>query len=474
MVMGELATQTDVFVIGAGPGGYIAAIRAAQLGKQVTIVDRGEAGGTCLNEGCIPSKAIIYIANSVDHFKNAGSMGIIAHDMKVDIPKMQEWKNGVVKKLTTGIESIFKSYDIEFVKGTAFFETSNRAAVQTEKGTRAFEFKKAIISTGAQPHVLPGFEFDGQTIISSKESLELDKAPANLVIIGGGFIASEMGCAYNKLGSNVTIVEASDRIMMRFDADAVEVVYKKMLRKGINVMLNTKAVKLEKTAGGAIVTVSQKDRGEIKLNADKVLVATGVVPDTKDLRLQNTKVKLDAQGHIIIDKQCRTSDSSIFAVGDVTGSPKLAHRAYHQGKIVAEVIAGMKSAFDNRTIPNAVFCDPELAFAGMSENEAKASGRELAIGKFPFSASGRALTTNRPDGFAKVIADKQTGEILGIWIVGTHASNLISEASLAIEMGAVLEDLATTIHPHPTLSEVIGEAADAALGKCCHLPKQKK
>ena len=473
MVMGDIASGCDVLVIGAGFGGYVAAIRAAQLGKEVVLVEReGEKGlgGTCLNNGCIPSKALIYAAGIAHAAKGAGEMGINAGSLAVDMQKMQAWKQGVVDKLRTGVGMLCKRYGVQFVQGEVFFKSSGSVGIRGEKGISTVEFGHAIIASGAAHMQHPKLAFDGRNVISSTEALKLAEVPRELLVVGGGYIALEIGTLFAKLGSKVTIVHRSERILRGVDDEVVDVVLKRLPALGIELMLNSEVDGVEEGAGGKLkVSVREKGKEAVKLGADKVLVAIGNAASTAGLGLENTQVQLDEKGFVKVDGKMRTQDHKIFAVGDAVGAPMLAHKASRQGKVAAEVIAGLESSFCNKVVPSVVFCEPEVAGAGLTESEAAAQGKEVVIGKFPFRALGRALAMNSPEGFVKVVAEKDTGCVLGVHIVGPDAGELISEAALAIEMGAVLEDLAFTIHPHPTLPEALNEAAEAALGKAIHI-----
>ncbi|HIH16704.1 MAG TPA: dihydrolipoyl dehydrogenase [Candidatus Diapherotrites archaeon] len=480
MVMGELAEQFDVAVLGAGPGGYVAAIRAAQLGKHVVVIDPAGIqglGGVCLHAGCIPSKAIIYASTVASTLENAMALGFDVGKGcgkgAVDLKKLQEWKNNVVRKLDTGIAGLFTQLGVETITGKAFFQSSNRVGIEGEKASiHAVEFKKCIIATGGSPISLPGLAFDGSTVLSSAEALDLDFAPEEFVVVGGGYIGVELGTAFQRFGSRVTLIEFGERILPGLDPDLVAVVEQRIRAAGVKIVTKAKATGVEKKGKKLVVQVETAN-GKLEVSADKVLVAVGRKTDARALKLENTRVQLDEKGLIKVDAQGRTTDSSIFAVGDITPGPALAHKAYRQGKVAAEALAGLKSAFDNRCVPLVVFSSPELAVAGLGEAEARQKGRSVVVGKFPYSASGRALSVNRSEGFVKVVGDAKTHELLGVSIVGVQASNLISEASLAIECGALLEDVAHTIHPHPTLSEMIAEACEDALGECTHLPFKK-
>ncbi|VVB90061.1 Dihydrolipoyl dehydrogenase [uncultured archaeon] len=469
MVMGDLVTGCDVLVVGGGPGGYTAAIRAAQLGKDVLLVEKHDLGGVCVYRGCIPSKTLIHAANFIYDIKNPGNIGIKT-SVEFDYKKIQAWRFEVVKKLRDGITHLCKKYGVQVMKGEAFFESSNKARVTLPDGeTSTIQFEKAVIATGSRSSDFPGYPYDGKFVINSNDALGLMKVPEEMVIIGAGYISIELGTMYAKLGTRIRIIQRSSRILTKFDPELVEVVSQKMKKLGMEVYYNSSPQGMRKEKDKAIVTIADNTGKKTDLQADKIMVAVGVKPNSENLGLENTKVELDNKGFIKVDDKRRTTDHEIFAVGDVAGAPLLAHKAFREGKVAAEVIAGLPSAFDNRAIPATVFSDPEIATVGLGEESARKAGFEISTGKFPFRASGSALTIDRPEGFVKVVANKKTGEILGIHIVGTHASMLISEASHTIEMAALLEDLAGTIHPHPTLPEMLAEASEVALGKAIHL-----
>ncbi|MBU90314.1 dihydrolipoyl dehydrogenase [Candidatus Woesearchaeota archaeon] len=461
--------KAEVVVIGAGPGGYVAAIRLAQLNKRVILVENDKLGGICLNYGCIPSKAMSYASDFLDKIKNSSNMGINAGKVTMDFKKMQEWKNGITTKLNKGIEFLCRKNNVNIVKGTAFFESSNRLKITGDKDISYIDFEKAIIAVGSKPVELPNFEFDGKKIISSKEALYLDKIPKNLVVIGAGYIGMELGTVYAKLGSKVCIVEMADQILPGFDKTIVNVLQKNLEKLNVKIYVDTKADKIENNK----VSVNSKEKRQILLDADNVLVAVGRKPNTKDLGLENTGVKLDKKEFIEVDDNLMTNDENIYAIGDVSTGPMLAHKASMQGKLVAEIIAGNKNSYKNIIVPSVVFTDPEIAAVGLSEEEAKDKGVRIKTGKFPFIVSSRAMTRNETEGFVKMIANEKDNKILGVQIVGSEASDLISEAALAIKMKATLEDLALTIHPHPTLSESLMEAAEATMGKAIHILNPK-
>lgn len=467
MVMGDIETGCDVLVIGGGPGGYAAAIRASQLGKDVILVEKYDLGGTCVYRGCIPSKTLIHAANVIYDIRNPGNIGIKS-SVEFDYKKIQQNRFGVVKKLRDGIAALCKKYGVQVMKGEAYFESSDKARITLQDGTNStYKFGNAIIATGSHPQEFPGFPFDGKFIIDSNDALGLMKVPDDIVIIGAGYISVELGTMFAKLGTKVKIVQRSPRILSRFDPELVEVVSQKMKKLGIEIYFNSKFQGLSKENTRAVVTISDDIGKKTELTADKVLVAIGLRPNNENIGLENTKVELSESGFIKVNEEQRTTDPKIYAVGDIAGPPFLAHKALRGGKVAAEVIAGMPSAFDNRAMPLTIFSDPEIAVVGLDEESAIKSGFEIKTGKFPFRASGSALTMDRTDGFVKVVA-KTNGEILGIHIVGVNASMLIGEASHSIEMAAFLEDMAGTLHPHPTLCEALAEAAEAALGKVIH------
>ena len=461
--------RTEVVVIGAGPGGYVAAIRLAQLGKKVVLVDDDKLGGICLNYGCIPSKAMISASGLFNKIKQSSKIGIKTGKVTIDFSKMQEWKDGIVSKLNKGTEFLCKKNNVTIVKGTAVFENSNRLKISNGKNSSYIDFKKAIIATGSKPVELPNFKFDDKKIISSRGALYLKEIPENLVVIGGGYIGLEIGTIYAKLGSKVSIVEMEDQILPGFDKNAVNVVQKNLEKLDVNIYLNTKADKIENNK----IAIDSKEKGKVLLDADKVLVAVGRHPNTKNLGLENTKVKLNEKEFVEVDKNLMTDDENIYAIGDISVGPMLAHKASMQGKIAAGIIAGEKVSYENVVVPAVVFTDPEIASVGLSEEEAEDKGLKVKIGKFPFSVSSRAMTREETQGFVKVIANEADDKIIGVQIVGSDASDLISEAALAIKMNSTIEDLASTIHPHPTLSESLMEASEATMGKAIHILKLK-
>ncbi len=462
-------TNVDLLVIGAGPGGYPAAIRAGQLGLKTLIVEKSMWGGTCLNIGCIPSKALITAGKTVEKTKKASVMGITVEGVSVDMKQMQAWKGGIVHKMTSGVRGLCKGNGCAMETGTATFTGPTTARVTPVDG-EAYDvtFGHAVIATGSVPIQIPAFPFDEQDILSSTGALDLDHVPARVVVIGGGYIGLEMGQMLNKLGSEITVVEMGDQVMPGFDPEIVQVIARSLKKSGVTTHLNARAEGWRRDGDDLVVTVGT-EQGPQELRCDKVLVTVGRKPYSEGLGLSAAGVAQDERGFVPVNEQLRTNVPHILAVGDVTGNPMLAHRATKQGEIAAEVAAGKNVAADYKTVPAVVFTDPEIATAGLSEAEAREQGFNLKIGKFPWAANGRALTQLSTDGFVKVIADAADHQVLGIAIVGPNASDLISEAALAIEMDAFLEDIALTIHPHPTLGEAVMEAAAKALGHAIHV-----
>lgn len=463
--------RMDAVVIGSGPGGYVAGIRLGQLGLTSAVVEKDTVGGVCLNVGCIPSKALIYAAKTFDKLRHADEIGIVVGgEPKVDMAAMQKWKEGVVGKLTGGVKQLLKGNKSELVKGTAAIERAGADgyAVVLDGGKQKLVTKNVIVATGSRPIEIPGFAIDQKRVIDSTGALALTEVPKRLVVIGGGYIGLELGTVYAKLGSKVTVVEALDSLLAGIDKDCVQVVARKLRKMGVEVLLQAKAKSWQDKGDRAVVTVETKDGGTATIDADKILLTVGRRPNSENLGLDKLGVAMD-RGFIKVDRMQRTNVPGIYAIGDVAGGMMLAHKASREAEVAAEVIAGHKAEFDARTIPAVVFTDPEIASAGMTEDQATAAGQKVKTGKFPFAALGRALSVNDTDGFVKVVGDTESGEILGIHIVGNGASDLISEAALAIEMGAVFHDVGLTIHPHPTLGEGIMEAAKAAVGEAVHM-----
>jgi dihydrolipoamide dehydrogenase len=469
MVVGSFAKGCQVVVIGSGPGGYLAAIRLAQLKKDVILVEAEPSlGGICLNEGCIPSKALIHAADFLTETKTSGNFGINVEKVSLDLPKVISWKDGVVQRLTGGVKTLCAKNGAEVMRGRARFISDRQVEVAGADGVQVVQFEQAVIATGSVAFDLPGFLRDGETIIGSKEALSLKEVPGKLVVIGGGYVGLELGSVYRKFGSEVAVVEFFPELLGQHDPEVREALTRRLKALGIQLYLGHRAVSFEKGSPSK-VTVEDKDGKASVLEADKVLISVGRVPNVQGLGLENAGVKQDAKGFIQVNNRMETNVAGIYALGDVVGGPLLAHKAYREAKVAAEVIAGEPSAFDNLVIPAVVYTDPEVAWAGLSEMEAKAKGYNVVTGTFPFRASGRAMTLNATEGFVKTVADADTKRILGIHIVGAGASELVSEGALAIEMGAFLDDLSGTIHPHPTLSEGLMESVEAALGEAIHV-----
>ena len=463
----------DAIVIGAGPGGYPAAIRLGQLKVKTAIIEREYMGGVCLNVGCIPSKAVIHAAKTFEKIGHADTLGISVGKPTIDMAKLQSWKGGVVTKLTTGVRTLLKGNGVEVIDGTAKLGKSDAeghvVTVTSSKGTRTLVAKNIVLATGSRPFEIPGFKTDQKRILDSTGALALDKVPPRMVVIGGGYIGLELGMVYAKFGSKVTVVEALPAILATMDKDCTQVVARKLKKMGVEVMTEAKAKSWEDKGDRAVLTVELKGGQTATIDTDVILVSVGRRPNSEDLGLADAGVAIDKRGYVVADDHLRTNVPGIYAIGDLIGGMMLAHKATKEGEVVAEIIAGHKAAMDVRTIPAVVFTDPEIASAGLTEDEAKQKGHTVKVGKFPFAALGRALSVNDSEGFAKVVCDAKTEEVLGVHIVGNGASDLISEAALAIEMGAVVQDLNLTVHPHPTLSEAVREAAAAAIGEAVHI-----
>ncbi|MGE8206747.1 dihydrolipoyl dehydrogenase [Heyndrickxia sp. NPDC080065] len=470
MVVGDFPIETDTIVIGAGPGGYVAAIRAAQLGQKVTIVEKGELGGVCLNVGCIPSKALITAAHRYETAKHSDDIGISAENVTVDFSKVQEWKGKVVKQLTGGVQGLLKGNKVDIVKGEAYFVDANTLRVMDENSAQTYTFKNAILATGSRPVEIPTFKYS-KRVINSTGALNLPEIPKKLVIIGGGVIGVELGTAYANFGTEVTILEGSSELFAgSFEKQMSTLVSRNLKKKGAEIVTNAMAKGVEENENGVIVKYEAK--GEEKtIEADYVLVTVGRRPNTDELGLEQVGIDMTVRGIVKIDKQCRTNVSNIYAIGDIVEGPQLAHKASYEGKIAAEAIAGHPSEIDYLGIPAVVFSEPELATVGFNEKQAKEEGIEVVAAKFPFAANGRALALNNTDGFLKLVTRKEDGLVIGGQIAGANASDMIAEIGLAIEAGMTAEDIAMTIHAHPTLGEITMEAAEVALGTPIHIVK---
>ncbi|HSR67577.1 MAG TPA: dihydrolipoyl dehydrogenase [Acidobacteriota bacterium] len=466
--------EFDVVVLGGGPGGYAAAFRAADHGLKTAVVElREKPGGVCVYEGCIPSKALLHISELINEAKHAGEVfGVEFGKPKIDIDKVREFKDKVVTQMTGGAQQLAKSRKVEWILGRGSFKSSDVLAVEDEEGkTREVKYKHCIVATGSRSAMVPGIELESDRLMTSKEALELADVPKTLLVVGGGYIGLEMGSVYASLGSKVTVVEFMDNILPGVDKDLVRPLKKALDDQFEAIHLKSKVTGLKEVKGGIEVELEGEVEGKKKF--EKVLVAVGRKPNSEDIGLDNTEVEVDDKGFIKINDRCRTSDPKIYAIGDVAGEPMLAHKANREGLVAADVIAGEPAAFDNVAIPAVVFTDPELAWAGITETEAKEEGIEIEVRRFPWAASGRAHSIGRPDGVTKIIFEPESGRVMGVGICGRGAGELIAEGTLAIEMAAVAEDLAATIHTHPTLSETIMEAAESFMGQATHIYRRK-
>ncbi|WP_353419185.1 dihydrolipoyl dehydrogenase [Staphylococcus delphini] len=466
MVVGDFPIETDTIVIGAGPGGYVAAIRAAQLGQKVTIVEKGNLGGVCLNVGCIPSKALLNVSHRFEQAQHGADLGITAENVSLDFDKVQSFKGSVVSKLTGGVESLLKGNKVEIVRGEAYFVDEHSLRVMDDKSAQTYNFKNAIVATGSRPIQIPNFEFGGR-ILDSTGALNLQEVPKKLVVVGGGYIGSELGTTYANFGTEVTILEGAKEILGGFEKQMVAPVKKEMKAKGMIIETEALAKSAEETDNGVKVTYEVK--GEEKtIEADYVLVTVGRRPNTDELGLEEVGVKLTDRGLVEVDKQSRTSVDSIYAIGDIVPGLPLAHKASYEAKIAAEAIAGQNSEVDYIGMPAVCFTEPELAQVGYTEAQAKEEGLDIKASKFPYQANGRALSLNDTNGFVKLVTLKEDDTLIGAQVVGTNASDVIAELGLAIEAGMNAEDIALTVHAHPTLGEMSMEAAEKALGLPIH------
>lgn len=462
--------------MGGGPGGYAAAFHAADLGKSVTIIDpEPTLGGACLLRGCIPSKALIATAELAEQIRDAGTVGIETGPVSIHMDRLSQWRQNLIRQIGKGLGELAKRRNVRWFRGLAHFADDRHLTLQQEAGIETtLEFKNAIIATGARPTFPPGLEPDGKLVLSSTEALELDRLPQRLLVIGGGYIGLELGICFRLLGSSVTIVELTGGLLPGTDPELVRPVSRKCETRGIRILLESRVRSLSPVRDAVEVVIQTAGCTAITETFDRVLVSVGRRPNTDALALDRAGVQTDSRGYVTCDNQGRSSRSEIFAVGDCSGGPLLAHKARRDGIVAAEVICGRSSARDQKTVPAVVFSDPEIATCGLSEPEAIAAGREVKIGRFPFVALGRALTQRATDGFVKLIADRATEQILGVGIVGPSASELIAEATLAIELGATVEDLMHTIHVHPTLAEALPEAAELVRGASIHIYKRAR
>lgn len=468
--------KINLVVIGAGPGGYAAAFFAADLGMNVTLVDAEKnPGGVCLYRGCIPSKALLHIAKLLNEVKEAKEWGIEFGEPKIDLDKLRDFKNKVVGKLTGGLGVLSKQRKINFIQGRASFVNSASIMVEKADGTKEeIKFDKAIIATGSVIATIPSLVVNSPRLLNSTSALDLPAIPKSLLVVGGGYIGLELGSVYAALGTKVSVVEVLDGLLPGADRDMVMFLQKKLQGSFERIMLQSKVIEIKEVEDGLAVKIESKNGSTEEIIYDYVLMSIGRKPETRGLGLENTKVMINERGWIVADETLKTSDPNIYAIGDIVGEPMLAHKASHEGRVAVESIAGHKVAFEPKAIPAVVFTDPEIAWAGMTENQAKQKGIKYEVAKFPWAASGRATTLDRSDGVTKIIVEPYTERILGVGICGPGAGELIAEGTLAIEMGANLTDLKLTIHPHPTLSETLMEAAEVFFGHCTHLYRPKK
>ena len=464
--MSTIPNKSQLVIIGAGPGGYSAAFRAAELGLSVTLIDpEAKPGGVCLYRGCIPSKALLHVAKLVSESEDAADIGICFSKPKLDIDKIRSWKNGVIDTLTGGLGGKTDKLKITFLRGTARFKDSHSLDVTLENGSNGvLTFDQAILATGSRPLMLPGVQTSSR-IIDSTGALELTDIPKTLLVVGGGYIGLELGSAYAAMGSKVSVVEMTNGLLPGCDRDLVSVLKRRIDKKLSEILLNTKVSELKEQKSGVMVSFADNKGENSSKRFDKVLISIGRRPNSENLGLENTAIKVNEQGFVPVDGQQRSAEPHIFAIGDLAGEPMLAHKAYGEAHVAAEVAAGHKAVFDPRAIPAVVFTDPEIAWCGLTETEAREQNLKLKTAKLPWRSNGRTLTLGRDDGMTKLIVDPENDRLLGIGMVGPGAGELIAEAVLALEMAATSEDLRNTIHPHPTLSETIFEAAQMLYGK---------
>lgn len=471
-----MSNKTQLAIIGAGPGGYTAAFLAADMGMQVTLIDlEKNPGGVCLYRGCIPSKAYLHVAKLLNEAKEAPNWGIDFGEPKIDIDKLRSFKDKVVLQNTSGTGQLVQQRKINYIQGKATFSSSTSLSVQkVEGGTEELTFENAILATGSVPAHIPGLTIDSPRVMDSTDALELEDIPNKLLVVGGGVIGMELGSVYASLGSKVTVVEMLPSLLPGADKDLVKVFQKSIEPRFEKILLKTKIAKLDDTGSSIKVQLEGDNLEESELEFDKALISIGRTPVSKGLGLENTKINLSDRGFVLTDQKCQTSDQSIYAIGDITEGPMLAHKASAEGKVAVEAIAGHKVAFEPAAIPGVVYTDPEVAWAGLTEIEAKAQGIKVSVARFPWAASGRARTMDRSDGMTKLIIDPETERVLGVGIVGPGAGELIAEGTLAIEMAALAKDVALTIHAHPTLSETVMESAEVFFGQATHLYRPKR
>ncbi len=474
--MSDQQEKSQLVVIGGGPGGYAAAFLAADLGMKVTLIDPADnPGGVCLYRGCIPSKALLHVARVINESKEATDWGLKFAAPEIDLDRLRTWKNDVVKKLTGGLGQLTKQRKIDYIQGRATFVDANTLEVKRNNGdVDSLSFEHAILATGSLPTKIPNLAPESPRVLDSTSALELEDIPKTLLIVGGGYIGLELGTVYATLGAKVNVVEMMPGLLPGVDRDLVTFVAKRVKGLFESIMLNTTVKEMKEQKNGIKVRFEGKDAPAEEKLFDKVLMSVGRKPNSKGLGLENTKVQINERGFVVVDEQRRTAEPSIFAIGDIAGEPMLAHKASHEGRTAVEVVSGRNVAFEPKAIPAVVFTDPEIAWCGLTETQAKDQGRNVQVAKFPWGASGRATTLGRSDGVTKLVVDPETEQILGVGIAGPGAGELIAEGVLAIEMGAVVTDLSLTIHPHPTLSETVMESADVFFGQSAHFYRPKR
>ncbi|MFZ0390515.1 MAG: dihydrolipoyl dehydrogenase [Calditrichia bacterium] len=472
----ENSNSAHLVIIGAGPGGYAAAFLAADLGLDTVVVDPEEnPGGVCLYRGCIPSKALLHVAKLLNETRESENWGIRYQKPEIDLEKLRGWKDGVVNRLTGGLGQLTKQRKIRHIRGRAVFTgTHSLEITEIEGNKRPFKFDYAVIASGSRPATIPPLALDSSRVMNSTHALNLEDIPESLLVIGGGYIGLEMGSVYSALGSKVSVVEMMPGLLPGADRDLVRVLEKRVNQQFEKVMLNTKVVSMKEVGDSIKVNFESKENGSAEQKFSKVMISIGRTPNSENLGLDVLEIKTDGRGFIPVDDQMRTKVHNIFAIGDIAGEPMLAHKASAEGRVAVEVIAGHKAAFEPRAIPAVVFTDPEIAWAGLTENQAKEQERKVEVLRFPWAASGRALTMDRMDGVTKLIVDPETERILGMGIAGAGAGELISEGVLAIEMAANVTDVKLSIHPHPTLSETIMETAEMFFGQSTHVYRPKR
>ena len=469
------ATTLHIAVVGGGPGGYAAAFLAADLGLKVALIDPElNPGGVCLYRGCIPSKALLHVAKLIDESRHAKNWGVEFGEPKIDVARLRSFKEGVVNKLTGGLGILSKQRKVQYIQGRASFENSQTLRVAKADGSsESLSFDRIILATGSRPAVIPSLKLDTPRLMDSTGALDLKDVPGTLLVVGGGYIGLELGTVYAALGTKVSVVEMLPGLLPGADRDLVLPLHKRLEKMFASILLNTTVAAVKEEADGIRVTFDGPEVKEREQVFDKVLVSVGRKPNSEIAGLEKTKVKVGQKGFIQVNKQLQTDDPAIYAIGDVVGEPMLAHKASHEGRTAVEAIAGHKVAFEPNAIPAVVFTDPEIAWCGLTETQAQKENREIKVAKFPWAASGRALTLDRPEGVTKLLIDPQNERVLGVGIVGVGAGELIAEGVLAIEMGALAKDVALTIHPHPTLSETIMQSAEVFFGTSTDIYRPK-